>query len=102
MASKGSSDALTRTYATSLRTQVAYLSEARICEIARRADEINRYFVKAFEGERVNCEVYRGLMQLLNKFINKLFIIFEIDINKIILLIEFKDIISRDHKEIIY
>ena len=103
MASKGSSDALIRLYATSLRTQVAYLSEARICEIAGRADESSRCFVKAFEGGRVDCGIYQGLMQLPDDPTDKLFAVFEAGTTeKTIISIDLKDIAPLWHKNAIY
>lgn len=101
--SKASTDALTRTYAGSLRVQVAYLSEARICEIAGKADEISPNFVKAFEGGRVDCGVYQGPTRLPDDSTKKQFAVSEADTNeKTILPVDLKDIAPVCHKEAIY
>ena len=103
MSSKGSSDPLVRTYATSLRTQVAYLSEARVYEIAQGASESSRYFVKAFEGGRVDCGIYQGPLQLPDNPTEKLLAILEAGTNKkTIVPLEFKDIAPHRHKGAIY
>ena len=59
--------------------------------------------MKIFENKRINCEIYQNSIQLLNKFVNKLFIILKIDINeKIFIFIEIKSFVFNRHKEIIY
>ena len=99
MASGGSRDALIRSYARATRNQVAFFSEARVCEIARSADEISRIFVKAFEGGRIDCGVYQGPMQLPDNPTEKLFAVLKAGINeKNVLPVELKDFAPCRHK----
>lgn len=70
-------DALVRSYAAGLRTTAASLSEARVCQIIQNCVDIGHFFVRAFEGGRVDCGLYLGSKLLTGSSVNRIRIISE-------------------------